>query len=80
LLVTGESNGAGFFTTRPDTREGKYLRALQVRVATWVLLIGEKMVAPDENHFEPPTGVAGEWWPLLRSRLRFCLSYHDFRF
>jgi hypothetical protein len=41
LLVTGESNGAVFFTTR-RTREDKYLRALEVRVATWVLLIGEK--------------------------------------
>jgi hypothetical protein len=38
---------------------------LEVRVATWVLLIGEKMVAPDENHFEPPTRVAGEWWPFV---------------
>ena len=38
--------------------------ALEVRVATWVLLIGEKMVAPDENHFEPPGGVAGELWPI----------------
>ena len=54
------------------------LRALEVRVATWVLLIDEKMVAPDENHFEPPTGVAGKF-VAFRSRLRFCLSYHDFR-
>jgi hypothetical protein len=53
------------FTTR-RTREDKYLRALEVRVATWVLLlIGEKIVAPDENHFEPPGGVAGELWPFV---------------
>jgi hypothetical protein len=47
------------------TREDKYLRARAVRVATWVLLIGEKMVAPDENHFEPPGGAAGELWPFV---------------
>jgi hypothetical protein len=41
ILVTGESAGFLLLTTRP-TREGKYLRALEVRVATWVLLIGEK--------------------------------------
>ena len=56
MLVTGESNGAVFFTTR-RTREDKYLRALEVRVATWVLLIGEKMVLTDQIRFEPPGGV-----------------------
>jgi hypothetical protein len=39
ILVTGDSAGFLLLTTRP-TREDKYLRALQVRVATWVLLIG----------------------------------------
>ena len=40
-LVTGDPAGFLLLTTRP-TREDKYLRALQVRVATWVLLIGEE--------------------------------------
>jgi hypothetical protein len=63
-----------FFTTR-RTREGKYLRALEVRVATWVLLIGEKMVAPDGNHFEPPGGdVAGELCPFVVAyAFAFCI-------
>ena len=59
-------------------RQVPALRALQVRVATWVLLIGEEMVAPDGNHFEPPAGTAGKF-VTFRSRPRFCLSYHDFR-
>ena len=65
LLVTGESNGAVFFFTTRRTREDKYLRALQVRVATWVLLIGEKMVLPDQIRFEPPGGAAGKLWPFV---------------
>ena len=59
ILVTGDPAGFLLLTTRP-TREDKYLRALEVRVATWVLLIGEKMVLPDQIRFEPPGGAAGK--------------------
>ena len=52
ILVTGKQrqetrdktrtrSGSAFFTT-PRTREGNCLRALEVRCAIWVLLIGEK--------------------------------------
>jgi hypothetical protein len=63
ILQTG-SVQVGFLllTTRP-TREDKYLRALEVRVATWVLL-GEKNGTRDQINLEPPGGVAGEFWPM----------------
>jgi hypothetical protein len=41
ILVTGDSAGFLLLTTR-STREGKYLRALEVRVRDLGLLIGEK--------------------------------------
>ena len=65
ILVTGGPAGFLLLTTRP-TREDKYLlRALEVRVATWVLLIGErKMVSPDQINLEPPESVAGELRPM----------------
>jgi hypothetical protein len=56
---------APFFSPIDVHEKGSaWLRALEVRVATWVLLIGEKMVPRDQINFEPPEGAAGELGPM----------------
>jgi hypothetical protein len=77
ILVTGDSTGAVLLTTRP-TREGKYLRSLEVRVSDlgiahrrekWYLQI--RFISSRLEVLEVSCG--------LRSGLRICLSYHDIR-
>ena len=77
ILVTDDPTGAVLLTTRP-TREGKCMRALEVRVRDlgiahrrekWCLQI--RFISSRLEVFEVSCG--------LRSGLRICLSYHDIR-